>query len=269
MNEPIVRMFVDENGHQSLKGDLTQSDKRFLCMTGVIMQIREHDTMLTPMLNDLKEKYFGNAQIVLHRRELIPAKPPFEVLKDDFTREEFNHDLLQIVEKVQYRVISVVIDKLLLVQKYGLIRAQDPYALALEFLMQRYQYWMQDYKALYGSCMGDILAEARGGGEDRITKTAYHEIYSGKGYNSLKNAGEVFSSSQIKLKPKVSNIAGLQFADLLSHPARRYILSQNGLSSDIKASSYEQKIVDILVASKFRRTEKGIIDGPGVVLYPR
>ncbi len=269
MNEPIVRMYVDENGHQALNGDLMQNDKRFLCMTGIIMQIHEHDTKLTPMLNALKEKYFGSAGIVLHRRELISAKPPFEVLKDDSARERFNADFLQIVEKVQYRVTSVVIDKYMLVQKHGLIRAQDPYALALEYLMQRYQYWMQDYKSLYGSCKGDILAEARGGGEDRITKIAYNEIYLGKGYNPLQNAAEVFSSSQIKLKPKTSNIAGLQFADLLSHPARRYILAQNNLAANIKTSSYEQQIVNILVKSKFRRKKDGTIEGSGVVLFPK
>lgn len=261
-------MYVDENGHQTLKGDLSKNNQRFLCMTGIIMQIHEHDTKLTPMMNNLKEKYFGCADLILHRRELIPAKQPFESLKDETVREQFNQDFLQIVESVQYRVTSIVIDKYMLVQKHGLIRAQDPYALALEYLMQRYQYWMQDYKALHGSCKGDILAEARGGGEDKATKTAYNEIYLGRGYNPLKNAADVFSSSQIKLKSKSSNVAGLQLADLLSHPARRYILSQNGLADNIKTSSYEQKIVEILVNSKFRRKE-GIINGSGVVLYPR
>lgn len=268
MNEPIIRMYVDENGHQSLKGDLSQNDKRFLCMTGIIMPIREHDSTLTPMMQNLKERFFGGSDIILHRRELVSAKPPFEALLNESTREQFNNDLLQIVTKVQYRVVSVVIDKYRLVQKHGIIRAQDPYALALEYLMQRYQYWLQDYQSLYGTSYGDILAEARGGGEDKITKTAYNEIYLGKGYNPLKNAADVFSSSQIKLKPKSSNIAGLQFADLLSHPARRYILSQNGLADNIKTGSYEQQIVDILVKSKFRR-KNGIINGAGVVLYPR
>ena len=232
------------------------------------MQIREHDTTLTPMLNALKEKHFGSSDIVLHRRELISAKPPFEVLNDAQTREQFNSDFLQIVEKVQYRVTSVVIDKYQLVQRFGLFKAQDPYALALEYIMQRYQYWMQDYKALYGYCMGDILAEARGGGEDKTTRAAYNEIYKGKGFNSLKNAPEVFSSSQIKLKPKSSNIAGLQFVDLISHPARRYILSQNGLADNIKTSSFEQRIVDVLVKSKFRR-KNGSINGFGAILYPK
>ena len=59
MNEPIIRMYVDENGHQSLKGDLSQNDKRFLCMTGIIMPLREHDSTLTPMMQALKERFLA------------------------------------------------------------------------------------------------------------------------------------------------------------------------------------------------------------------
>ena len=269
MSTPIIRMYVDENGHQSLKGDLSNPNKRFLCMTGIIMPISEHDTSLTPRLNELKVKYFGSEGVILHRREIISAKGVFEPLADPAVREEFNAEFLDIVKKAKYRVISVVIDKMKLVEKHGIISAQDPYALALEYLMQRYQYWMQSFSSEFGTSFGDIMAEARGGGEDRLTKEAYNYIFNGKGYNKLENASRCFSSSQIKLKPKKSNIAGLQFADLISHPARRYILSQNGLANDLKTSSFEAEIVNILIENKFRRRQANQIEGYGTVLYPK
>lgn len=56
MNTPTIRMYVDENGHQSLKGDLTNPNKRFLGITGIIMPIKEHDTVLTPKICELKDK---------------------------------------------------------------------------------------------------------------------------------------------------------------------------------------------------------------------
>ena len=270
MNEipkPTIRMFVDENGHQTLKGDLSNDNNRFLCLTGVIMRLDDHFT-LDKELSTLKEKHFGSSEVILHRRELIPGKPPFEALMNPDTREQFNADLLKIVKEMTYRVISVLVDKKAHVEKYGILRARDPYALALEYLMQRYQYWLQAYCERHGHVYGDILAESRGGGEDRITKLTYIEIYNGRGYNPLKNASHYFSSKEIKLKPKRANIAGLQFVDLLSHPARRYILSQRGLAKDIKTSSYEQLIVEVLVESKFRRTDKGIIEGAGIVFFP-
>ena len=268
MINPIIRMYVDENGHQALKGDLSNPNRRFLCMTGVIMPIEEHDNALTEQLNGLKIKYFDRKDIILHRREIISAKGGFEPLGDPVVRERFNTEFLIIVKRIKYRVISVVIDKMKLVERYGTVYAQDPYALALEYLMQRYQYWMQDFSSIYGSSFGDIMAEARGGGEDRLTKEAYNYIFNGKGYYKLNNASDYFSSSQIKLKAKSKNIAGLQFADLISHPARRYILSQNGLANDLKTSSFEAKIVNVLVRNKFRRRNSRI-DGFGTILYPR
>lgn len=263
MGDPVVRMYIDENGNHHLTGDLSNPNRRFLCMTGVIMPISEHDRVLEPRLNALKIKYFGSSSIVLHRRELISAEHPFERLKNPETRESYNNDLLQIVQSTRYSVISVVIDKMLLVQNYGLIRAQDPYALALEYIMQRYQYWMQQYERI-----GDVLAEARGGKEDRLTKATFHEIYLGRGYNKLANASQWYSSSQIKLKRKVDNIAGLQFADIISHPARRYILSSNGLADGIKKSSFETLIVEELLRNKFRRIGEKI-EGIGTVLFPK
>jgi len=270
--KPTVRMYIDENGHQTLKGDLANNNNRFLCLTGVIMPLREHQNF-TITLDSFKQTHFHTSDIILHRRELISAKPPFETLLNHEARMAFNEDLLQIINKTKYRVVSVVIDKKALVDKYGIFRARDPYALALEFLLQRYQYWLQEYNDKheqdYGHLYGDVLAESRGGREDRLTKLTYIEIYNGRGYNPLKNASNFFSSKEIKLKPKSANIAGLQFVDLLSHPARRYILSLYGLAPDIKSSSYEQKIVEILVNNKFRRDKTNNIDGTGIVLFPK
>jgi hypothetical protein len=134
--------------------------------------------------------------------------------------------------------------------------------------MQRYLYWLQDYCRNRALCYGDLLGESRGGREDRTTKFTYREIYDGKGYNQLAGAERYFSSNEIKLKPKKVNVAGLQFVDLLAHPARRFILSKFDLAENLHQSSYEQEIVEILEASKFRR-RNGEIDGAGIVIYPR
>ena len=267
MNKPQLRMYVDENGHYNLHEDLSKDGNRFLCLTGVVMRISTHD-LLTEQMNALKYDYFGDTSIILHRREIIAGKPPFECLLDEKKREHFNNDLLRIMSDLPYGVISVLVDKKALVDKYGIIRAQDPYALALEYLMQRYQYWMQDASSREGHITGDILAEARGGREDHTTKETYRLIYSGQGYNRLKDADKYYSSKEIKLKKKKDNIAGLQFVDLISHPARRYILSQNHLASNLKQTSFEQSVVDILVRTKFRR-KNGKIEGAGTVFFPQ
>lgn len=265
---PSIRMYVDENGNANLREDLSNPSNRFLCLTGVMMPITEHD-VLTNALNTLKVKFFGSSDIVLHRREIISAKSPFESLNDSAVRMSFNNDLLNIIRTSRYKIISVVIDKEVLVDNYGIIRAYDPYSLALEYLMQRYQYWMQDYARKYGHVYGDILAESRGKREDCVTKTTYTTIYNGGGYHPLNDAPKFYSTKEIKLKKKSCNIAGLQFVDLISHPARRFILSSYNLAPNIKKSSFEQDVVDILVAKKFRRGLDGEILGMGAVLFPK
>jgi hypothetical protein len=267
MSNPTLRMYVDENGNHCLNEDLRNDSNRFLCLTGIVMRIEEHD-ILELQLNALKNTYFGSKNVILHRRELISGKEPFSCLKDPTVRENFNADLIEIIRSLRYGIISVVIDKLKLVERHGPIQAHDPYALAIEYLMQRYQYWLQDYCKKNHACTGDILAESRGGREDMLTKNTYKAIYRGQGYHPLLDASKYFSSSEIKLKKKSENIAGLQFVDIISHPARRFILSSNDLAPNIKQSSYEQAIVEILTDSKFRR-KNGNINGHGAVLYPK
>jgi len=267
VKKPLLRMYVDENGHHNLREDLTKNEKRFLCLTGIVMKLTEHIN-LTERLNKLKTCYFNSTEVILHRRELISGKAPFEVLQDDDVRNSFNIDLLNIFAEQRYGVISVIIDKLALVEKYTILKAYDPYALALEYLMQRYQYWIQEYIEKHGQVYGDIMAESRGGREDMVTKETYRLMYEGKGYNILENADIFYSSKEIKLKPKKDNIAGLQFVDLLSHPARRYILKENNLADNLKPTSFEENVVDILVESKFRR-KNGIIEDYGIKFFPK
>ena len=267
LKNPSLRMYVDENGNYNLREDLTNNCNRFLCLTSVVMKLSEHD-ILEEQLNELKQRYIGSTDVILHRREIVSGKPPFEALQDETVRDNFNSDLLKIISDQKYVVISIVIDKKALVDRYTLLKAYDPYALALEHLMQRFQYWMQEYLRQHGQIFGDIIAESRGGREDRTTKETYRLMYDGKGYNKLVDVDMFYSSKEIKLRKKKDNIAGLQFVDLISHPARRYILTQNKLADNIKTTSFEQRVVDVLVKSKFRR-HNGIIDGYGTVFFPK
>jgi len=78
MNTPLVRLYVDENGNHILRGDLSNNNNRYLCVTGIAMYLSEHN-VLEQYINNLKTKFFGSTDIILHRRELISGKEPFEV----------------------------------------------------------------------------------------------------------------------------------------------------------------------------------------------
>ena len=55
----------------------------------------------------------------------------------------------------------------------------------------------------------------------------------------------VFTSKQLKVKPKSNNISGLQLADLIAHPSRNEILKENDLL-DRPLAPFGSKVVEIL-----------------------
>jgi hypothetical protein len=56
----------------------------------------------------------------------------------------------------------------------------------------------------------------------------------------------------LKVKPKTANISGLQIADLLAHPARRWFY-KNVLNLDDGKVTFGDKIIEILDHDKFFR----------------
>ena len=72
---------------------------------------------------------------------------------------------------------------------------------------------------------GDVLAESRGGSEDRQLKEAYKAVYnSGTQLRSPAYFQKTLTSHEIKIKPKTANIAGLQISDVLAYPGKQELL---------------------------------------------
>ena len=53
------------------------------------------------------------------------------------------------------------------------------------------------------------------------------------------------TSRQLKVKPKTSNVSGLQFADILAHPSRAEMLEKEGLLGR-ELAPFSMKIISIL-----------------------
>jgi hypothetical protein len=65
----------------------------------------------------------------------------------------------------------------------------------------------------------------------------------------------VFTSKQLKVKPKSNNISGLQLADLIAHPSRNEILSENKLL-DKPLAPFAKKIIRILHSKYYQHHGK-------------
>ena len=78
------RIYIDEVGNP----DLNSSDNpnhRFLSLTGIILELKYVESVVHPQMEALKAKYFHShpdEPIIFHRKEMVNAKPPFEILKD-------------------------------------------------------------------------------------------------------------------------------------------------------------------------------------------
>ena len=193
---------------------------------------------------------------MLHRKKLVNQRHPFERLKDENIRVSFNKELLNLLQVIEYSVITAVIDKLEHNQRYKAWRF-DPYHYCLQVIVERYVLWLRQ-----NEFVGDVIAESRGGKEDRRLKDSFHRLYSnGSDYLESLLFAQYLTSCQLKVKPKSTNIAGLQLADLIAHPSYKATLALH-IGQELP-STFGGEIAKILESSKYNRSPDGTIDGWG------
>lgn len=257
------RLYIDEVGNPGLEA-AKDPRHRYLSLTGIIMELSYVNEIAFVGLEDLKQKYFHyhvDDPVIFHRKEIVNQKYPFHALRKDRTRRAFDDDLLQLLNKLEYIVITVVIDKLEHKTRY-MVWQQDPYHYSLRILLERYVLFLQNV----GST-GDVMAESRGGKEDMRLKRSYERVFNeGTEYVASETFEEYLTSRQLKVKQKNNNIAGLQIADLVAHPSYRATLARKNKQS--LPSNFGGKIALILEKEKYYRGPNGKIDGWGRKCLP-
>ena len=236
------RMYVDEVGNPDLESS-DNPNHRFLSLTGIIIDLDYVREVLHPEMEALKVKYFSShpdEPVILHRKELVNAKPPFQALKNPRVREVFDKDLLNHLRQWEYTVITVCLDKKKHRDTYVTWR-YDPYHYCLAILLERFNFWLNRHNA-----QGDTMAESRGGKEDRRLKDSFHRLWEqGTDFVVPEQFQRSFTSRQLKVKPKTANVSGLQLADIIAHPSRAEILDEEGFLGRPLAP-FAKRIIEIL-----------------------
>lgn len=229
------RMYVDECGNPDLKSS-DNPIHRFLSLTGVIIDLDYVSSTFYGQIESLKSKYFGSHPddpIILHRKEIVNAKYPFEVLRDKKIRKQFDTELLDFLKTWEYIVVTVCLDKQSHKETYQVWR-YEPYHYCLALLLEQCQ------------AQGDVMAESQGGKEVRKLKDSFSRLWKGgTEYVTPERFQKVLTSKQLKVKPKGNNISGLQIADIIAHPSRTEILLEND-KRDTQLAPFARKIVAIL-----------------------
>jgi hypothetical protein len=260
----LYRIYIDETGNH----DMTHADdpnQRFLALTGVILESEYNSSVLQPEMEAIKRQFFQkdpDTPIIFHRKEMMNRRAPFEALRDARVEKQFNQVILEALERWNYQVITIVIDKKVHRDQYSVWR-YHPYHYCLAVMLERFVLFLH-----YGKHRGDVMVESRGKNEDEKLEASFQGLYKdGTDNIPAERWQERLTSHELKVKPKTANVTGLQLADLIAHPSRREILLENRLITD-ERDIFGKRICDILRRSKYLRSRTGQIEGYGKKLLP-
>jgi hypothetical protein len=256
------RLFIDEVGND----DVNHPKERYLSLTGIITKRSGCERKITPEIEAAKADFFGHNPphkiVVLHRRELVRHEPPFEALRDPVRNAEWEKRVLEIVDRLPYLAITVMIDKHEHKERYK-TWLFNSYHYCLTALVERYVLWLQSK-----GHTGDVIAEPRYKRGDKALKRAFQYIWkNGSGNISGADIQKYLTSRELKFEPKTSNNSGLQLVELIAH-ASHHGTKAKFTNVEMQAT-FGAKVYAILEAKKYRRNPKTMkIEGWGQKWLP-
>lgn len=258
---PRYRLHIDESGDHAYNL-LDRPDHRYLALLGVWFRHEEDYVPFVDELNVFKRALFGprpdKPPVVLRRSDIIGRKGPFGILRDDATRKRFDDGLLAVLRQARFTLIVVVIDKKQHLERYK--SPMHPYHYCLHAVLDRYSGYLN-----FKNAVGDVMAEARGGEEDRQLLLAYRQVHQGGTLLfGREHHQRALTTNEMKLRKKQANIAGLQLADLLAHPVKQAMLRRRRLI-EWSPSPFAEALLGIARKNANRQEYQGTVDGYGAV----
>lgn len=259
----MYRLYLDETGVEAIKR--LHSDRfRYLSLSGVAMETDHARDYLTSAFDRIKAEVLNedpDARICFHRTDIMQSKGPFEPLKIEARREEFDNRILRVISDCDFRLITVLIDKQWMVEQEHW-QNTHPYHYLMEIMVEKYAQYLRRMGAT-----GDIMPEARGKKQDRELEAQFRRCRAnGTRYASAELIRERIPYTKLKFRTKKDNSAGLQLCDLLAHPSH-YTIRQN-LNHDVHLGAFCEKISTMLVNQKYDRSWDGNVRGYGAKSIP-
>lgn len=167
------RLYIDESGDHTYR-NLEQLDRRYLGLTGVLMNQGLYNPGVPEGLEELKRKFFTydpDRPPILVRRQLINKRGAFGVLREESVNEEWEDAFLSFLRRLRAQIFTVVIDKKEHQERY-VEDIWNPYDYAFGVLLNRVRGWLNLREAT-----ADIMPEARGTTEDNQLLAAYVRLH--------------------------------------------------------------------------------------------
>ena len=238
-------VFVDESGDHGLaRIDLGYP---MFVLAFCLMTKADYTNHVCPALQQLKFRFWGHDEQVLHEHEIRKPNKDYSFLFNPTVRTEFLDAVSRFVGEMPFQLIAAAIRKLELSQQYAI--PANPYELSLQFGLERV------YRELSARGEADrtthVIVERRGEKEDDQLELAFRRICAGANHLNRELPFELV------MIPKTSNSVGLQLADLVARPVGIKILRP-----DQPNRAYD------IVETKFRRSPDGEIKGWGLKMFP-
>lgn len=187
--------------------------------------IRKDDYIdtIVPAAQRLKMDIWGHDQIIFHEHDIRKEKGAYAVLRTNAElRKHFMQRLNQLIEDAPMKIISALIDKNRLKQKYD--RPYNPYEIAMLFCMERALGYLQT-QGQAGKQI-PVIFEGRGKREDAELELEFRRICDNQGNWGYKRTDFQRVTFEHIFADKKSNTIGLQLADLVARPlALKYLRS--------------------------------------------
>ena len=117
---------------------------------------------VAPAIQRFKFHHFGHDMVILHETDIRKDRGDFRFLKTRERKEAFLGELSVILEDAPFTLISTVIDKPLLKQRYGFPR--NPCHIALAYGLERVHFFLDGKEQ--GQRLTHVVVENRGKRED-------------------------------------------------------------------------------------------------------
>lgn len=232
-----------------------------------MVQLTELDTVSAAIARH-KKAYFGVEDVEYKSNWFrIPRERKRHYLEQFGLTEtvfrELTRELYRIIRELPLTPLAAVIDKPAMVKKYGRDRAFSPSGFAYELLMERFQFFLQDVDGQDDVWIDDISGRRPGGHSYKIL------------ISNLQRRLQVQGSTAYKIR--IDRIHGqpkfvpsecchmVQVADFCAYNVMRQFREFGRLptSADDTYGGYAR------IASKFRTSPTGVVDGFGIVSFPK
>ena len=170
----------------------------------------DYTSSVLPALTRFKFENFGHDAVVFHEQDIYRGKEPFDFAGDAQLQTTFRHGLNEIVARLDFGIIAVVVNLRELSQQ----KDPDAYTPALRLCME--QAYIHLGKAGQQGAITHIVLEGRGRREDADLMRKFGKVRDGSG-----GLGKVMPEFQMVLVDKKSNSVGLQMADLTAYSVGR------------------------------------------------